>query len=338
MKISIVPQPGMIGPRYGGYNKRMYYLSRELSKLGHKVKIFALPPGSQTDGANLISDIPFGERPYIYRLETKQHFIAEAINRSQDADIINCQTDHLGLIFDRFSKVPIVHTLITSNLPDIAVHMLKLYKNLNYSAVSSAPKNKFNFLKFKGVVYNGCDVENFQFNEKPKDYFLVLSRLSKDKGIHRAALAAKKLNIKLNIAGKCMDENYCKNIIKPLLGDGIKYIGSFGPLRFEEKIKTIQNAKAVFSLSESDEGFSNTILESLSCGTPVIAWDQFSYREIIKSGKNGFIVKNKRELYHAIKHIDEIDRKKCRETVLKKYTYRHMAQGYEKLFKKILKK
>lgn len=334
MKISIIPQPGIIKFTSGGYNKRMYHLADELVKLGHKVKIFALP-GSKIPG-RLDASIDFGKKPYTYSLEKRLYFISEAIKRSQDCDIINCQTDHLAVIFDRFSKKPIVHTLITSNLPPTAADLLKFYKNLNYSTVSGAPKNKFKFLKFKAVVYNGCDIQSFKFNAESKDYFLCLSRISRDKGVHRAVWAARRLGIRLKIAGKKVDQEYFNQEIKPYLGKNVSYLGLIQPSKFEKKIKLIQNAKAIFSLSEQDEGFSNTILESLSSGTPVIAWNHFSYQEIIKSGRNGFIVKNKPSLPKAIKSIDNIKRENCRKIVEQKYTYSDMARGYEKLFKKIV--
>jgi len=336
MKIAIVPQPGIIKSTAGGYNKRMYHLVEGLERLGHKVKIFALP-GSKTKG-ELDTSIYFGKKPYRYSLETRQYFISEAIARSQDCDIINCQTDHLATVFDKFSKKPIVHTVITSTLPPTAVSLLKFYKKLNYSTVSGAPKKKFDFIKFKSVIYNGIDTENFSFKEKPRDYFLCLGRVAWDKGVHQAVRAARKTDIKLRIAGKKVDKPYFDKEIKPYLGKNIRYLGLIQPSKFQKKIKLIQNAKAVFMLSEVDEGFSNTVLEALACGTPVIASSRYSYREIINSGKNGFIVRNKPQLLAAIKSIDAIDRFQCRASVEKRYNYQQMALGYEKLFKKILKK
>jgi glycosyltransferase involved in cell wall biosynthesis len=336
MKIAIVPQPGVIKFTSSGYNKRMYHLVVELEKLGHQVKIFALPK-SRTRG-RLDASINFGRRPYVYSWETRQHFISEAIKRSADCDIINCQTDHVAVMFDKFITKPILHTLITSNLPKNAQRLLSFYKKHNYSAVSGAPKKQFKFLKFKGVVYNGCDTKSFRFNPGPKDYFLSLSRIHPDKGIHRAVEAARQTRIKLYIAGKIDHQDYFEKKIKPHLGKKIKYLGFIQPSGFRGKIDLIQNAKCVFSLSEKDEGFSNTILESLSCGTPVIAWDHYSYREIIKNNKTGFIVKDMSTIKRAIKNIDKIDRAYCRQVIEKNYTYEHMARGYEELFKKIIKK
>lgn len=308
----------------------------ELERLGHQVKIFALP-GSRTKG-KLITNLNFGRRPYAYSWETRINFISQAIKASQDCDIINCQTDHVATVFDRFSKTPILHTLITSNLLGASRRLLQLNSKLKYSAVSGAPKNRFKYIKFKGVVYNGCDTKSFKFNPKPKDFFLSMSRIHPDKGIHRAVQAARATGIKLKIAGRIDDEAYFNKSIKPYLGKNIKYIGFMKPSGFRGKIKMIQDAKCVFSLSKQDEGFSNTILESLSCGTPVIAWDQFSYREIIKNNKTGFIVDDARSIKRAIGHINEIDRAHCRKVVEENYTYEHMARGYDKLFKKIAKK
>lgn len=336
MKIAIVPQPGVIKLSASGYRKRMYHLADELDKMGHKVRIFGLP-GSRTRG-ELVTSLNFGRKPYTFSWETRINFMAQAILASQDCDIINCQTDHVATVLDRFSKVPILHTIITSNLLGPSRKLLRLNKDLKYSAVSGAPKNRFKYLKFQGVIYNGCDTKNFKFNPKPKDYFLTMSRIHPDKGVHRAVAAARAAKIKLRIAGRIDDEPYFNKTIKPYLGKNIKYLGFIEPSGFRGKVKLIQNAKCVFALSKQDEGFSNTILESLSCGTPVIAWDQYSYKEIIKNNKTGFIVSDKQSLKRAIKSIDKIDRAYCHQVIEDNYTYARMARGYEKLFKRIAKK
>ena len=337
MKIAIITRPTMVGFNQGGFNKRMYHLANGLVERGHQVKLFAMK-GSKTK-ATLMDNIKFSPPlPRAITWEERLYFISEAIKQSQDCDIINCQTDHMATFFDAHSKVPIIHTLITSSFYFSAVDLLKYYKNLDYSAVSKAAKSNYlGFLNFRGTVYNGCDVESFKFNDEPSDYFLSLSRIDRQKANHRAIDAAKKAGVKLKIAGKILDEDYFEKEIKPRLDKNITYLGEIKPEAFDEKVKLIQNAKATLVFSAHDEGFSNTILESLSCGTPVIAWNQTSYKEIIKNDYNGYIVDSLAEAKKAIKKIEAIKRKNCRETVLKKYTYDHMVEGYEKLFKKIIK-
>ena len=57
---------------------------------------------------------------------------------------------------------------------------------------------------------------------------------------------------------------------------------------------------------------------------------------VIKNKKTGFIVKNIAEIVKAIKNIDKIDRRKCRERVEKYFSAEKMIDDYEKIIKKLL--
>ena len=81
-----------------------------------------------------------------------------------------------------------------------------------------------------------------------------------------------------------------------------------------------------------------TMIESLACGTPVIAYRRATTPEIIKDGVTGFLVKNEKEMAQAMKKINQIDRQKCREHVEKYYTSKRMTDDYENLYYKIIAK
>jgi glycosyltransferase involved in cell wall biosynthesis len=331
MRIAIIPQPGHIHADSSGYNKRMYYLARGLAERGHAVRLFAADPRSNVPGVDVVC-IPMDERS----MEARLYFISECISRSQDCDVINAQTDHLATPFDRFSAVPIVHTLITSSLPPNAQFLLRKHDGLRYSGVSHAVAKAFPFLPFQAVIHNGCDTGRFAFNAVPEEYFLTLSRIDSQKGVGRAVAAARAAGVKLVIAGKVLDNVYFHEQIEPHLGDDIEYLGELQPSQYQRKVELIQKAKAVFSLSEYDEGFSNTVLEALSCGTPVIASDQPSYREIIQDGVNGFVADDEESAAAACARIGEVSRERCRATVETEYTYDHMVEGYETLFTSVV--
>jgi glycosyltransferase involved in cell wall biosynthesis len=75
----------------------------------------------------------------------------------------------------------------------------------------------------------------------------------------------------------------------------------------------------------------------MACGTPVIAFKRGSVPEVIKHKKTGFIVKNVDEAVESLKKIDQIDRRDCRKWVEEKFTSEKMANGYEKIYSKVLK-
>ncbi|MFH2120100.1 MAG: hypothetical protein ABIJ25_06865, partial [Pseudomonadota bacterium] len=70
--------------------------------------------------------------------------------------------------------------------------------------------------------------------------------------------------------------------------------------------------------------------------TPVIAFDRGSMPELIKNGKNGFLVNNVDEAIETVAHIKEIDRATCRCHVERHFTVDRMVDEYIQVYEMIL--
>lgn len=105
--------------------------------------------------------------------------------------------------------------------------------------------------------------------------------------------------------------NYFKdnnNIMFVGIGKKVKNFKSsnliqIGYLDNKEKLAQFYSLADVFVTTTLDDNYPTTILESLSCETPVVAFDVGGISEILKSGVNGFLVKrgNLKELIEKIK-------------------------------------
>jgi glycosyltransferase involved in cell wall biosynthesis len=78
------------------------------------------------------------------------------------------------------------------------------------------------------------------------------------------------------------------------------------------------------------------MIESMACGTPVIAFNRGSVSEIVVDGKTGFIVNTVKEMAATVKKINEIDRLFCRKYVEANFGVEEMVDDYEKAFLKII--
>lgn len=337
MKIAIVSKLWeRISPdSTGGTGASIGNLVNGLVEKGHKVTLFATGD-SKTKAQKLIS---VKNKPYKgdYSEIKEYQNISEAFKRHKDFDLIHCAVEHKSLFFGDLVKTPSLHSIRYGEFFKDELNLLKQNKKLNFVANSKALQKKFSFLNWKGIVYNGLDYKLFPYNETPKDYLLFLARVSPQKGPDIAIKLAKKLKMNLIIAGKMVEADYeylKKQVLPHIDNKKIVYLGEVG---FKEKLELLKNAKALIQPIDYFEACSNTILEAAACGTPTITYNKGSNKELIENGKTGFVVNNFEQLLSKTKQINKLNRLDCRRRIETVFNLDQMVEGYEKIYKKILK-
>jgi glycosyltransferase involved in cell wall biosynthesis len=190
-------------------------------------------------------------------------------------------------------------------------------------------------LDYLTTIHHGIDLEQFAFISTPGKHLLFFGRIHADKGTFEAIRIAKKSKRKLIIAGIIQDKAYFEEKIKPYINDDdICYVGSAGP---EKRNRLLGNAFALLHPINFAEPFGLSVVESLACGTPVIANNRGSMSEIIKNSENGFLVSTIEEAVAAVKKITNIDRFFCRKDAEQRFTAQRMTKDYIKVYQMILK-
>ena len=263
---------------------------------------------------------------------------------ANDFDVIHNHAGDNGLLFSQTTKTPVLTTL-HNVLPDSKQKSSDEYialkyfsKKTNFVSISFNQRThtdiKFNYI---GTIYNGININDFTFSPKPKNYLVWLGRIHHGKGLWNAIHAAKISKEKLIIAGNITcetDEKYFQSVKQMIDGKQIKYIGE---VNSKEKDDLLKNAKALLFPTIWEEPFGLVMIEAMACGTPVIGFNKGSVSEVIKDGKTGFIVKDDKKMIQAIKKIDKINRAECRKRVEDNFTVEKMVDGYERIYKKIVK-
>ena len=116
-----------------------------------------------------------------------------------------------------------------------------------------------------------------------KDYFLVVSRIVKGKGLQLAVEAANVFGFKLKVVGKPAGYSHEYQKIKSIARENVEFLGFVSD---EELVRLYSGARAYLALAQ-DEDFGITPVEAMLCGTPVIAYDGGGYRETIIQQKTG---------------------------------------------------
>lgn len=339
--------------KYAGIERIVYYLTEELVKRGHEVTLFA--SGDSRTSAKLLSvrkrclskdKVSWSD--IYWELEN----LSFAFKRAEEFDIIHSHIGIKSLFFHEFVKTPVLCTFHNPIYPkhgnfSQSFKILELHKNATNACFLSKAEKEISPVKIKNnrVVYNGIDTALFRFNPTPENYFLWVGRFDPYKGCENAIKVAEILNLKLYLAGKIDPEGkeYFKDKIKPHLSGKIKYLGELPQKKLAE---IYAGAEALIFPFEWPEPFGLTMVESQSCGTPVIAFDLGSAKEVVKSGKTGFVVpfvdkmgrKNIKGLVDAVKDIKQIKREDCRKWIEDNFTCQKMADNYERIYHEIIEK
>ena len=101
-----------------------------------------------------------------------------------------------------------------------------------------------------------------------------------------------------------------------------------GEIGYPYKNDFLGDALALLFPINWPEPFGLVMMESIACGTPVIAYPRGSVPEIVEDGVSGFLVHNVEEAAGALQRIGEIDRKRCRRRFEQRFTAKRMCDDY----------
>jgi glycosyltransferase involved in cell wall biosynthesis len=217
--------------------------------------------------------------------------------------------------------------------PDI-LRVYRRYKDTYFVSISDSDRDPE--LPYVATVYNGIDLSNLTFRERPGDKLIFLGRIHPDKGTHLAIEVAQRSGRELLIAGIIQDARYFDSLVKPHLNDStIQYVGPADPA---QRDALFAKAYATLHLNTIPERFGLVMAESMAAGVPVIAMDLGSCREVIKDRQTGFLVRTIDEAVAAVAAVGKIDRRQCRRHVQENFSIARMAERYEKVYEEIFRR
>ncbi len=97
--------------------------------------------------------------------------------------------------------------------------------------------------------------------------------------------------------------------------------------RTRRRSRLLQHARATLFPISWEEPFGLVMIESMACGTPVIATRFGAVPEVIEHGRGGLIVDDHLEMVDAIAEADRLDRAECRRSVEERFSPRRMVGG-----------
>ena len=333
MKIAVLsPVAWRTPPRhYGPWEQIASNIAEGMAKKGVEVTLFAT--GDSITVGKLDSVCAQGyeeDRTQDAKVLECLH-ISNLMEKADQFDIIHNNFDFLPLTYSALIKTPVITTIHGFSSQKI-VPVYKKYNSIgHYVSISNSDRSPQ--LNYLATVYNGLNVQDFDFVEQPDDYLLYFGRIHHDKGCAEAIQIAQKSKRKLLIAGIIQDENYYREKIEPYLNEQIQYIGHAGP---EKRNELLGKAIALLHPINFDEPFGMSVAEAMLCGTPVIAFNKGSMPELIQPDKTGFLVDTIDEAVEVVSNLKDIKRKDCHDWASAQFSSEKMVDDYCKLYKKIL--
>jgi glycosyltransferase involved in cell wall biosynthesis len=334
MRIAVLsPVSWRTPPRhYGPWESVVSLLTEQLVHMGLDVTLFATGD-SQTSGELVaVCPRPYSEDHSVDPKVAECLHISEVFERSADFDLIHNHFDFLPLTYSGLVETPVVTTIHGFSSPSIIPVFQKYNVRGHYVAISDSDKSPE--LEYIATIHHGIDVAQFPFSGAKGEYLLFFGRIHPHKGVHEAIEVAQRAGIRLVIAGIIQDQDYFTTQVEPHIdGTTVEYLGSVGP---DQRADVLGGAIALLHLISFDEPFGLSLVESMACGTPVIAFRRGSMPEIIRHGQTGYIVDDINGATDAIATISSIDRSDCRADVEQRFTDRRMARDYVRVYETIL--
>lgn len=314
---------------YGPWELVTSLLTEALVARGVEVTLFATLD-SQTSGTLAgVCPRPYSEDPSIDAKVWELLHVAHVFERAKEFDLIHNQADFVPLAFSRFVETPIVTTIHGFSSERIVPVFQRYQDRVSYVAISDADRHAE--LRYAATIHHGIPLADFPFDAAGSEDLLFFGRIHPDKGAAEAIDVAQRVGRRLVMAGIVQDQGYYDREVAPAV-DGTKVVYG-GPVGGTERTRLLGSARALLHLVNFDEPFGLSVIEALACGTPVIARNRGSMRELIDHGVTGFLVDDQAGAIAAVARLGEIDRNACRAAVAARFTVDHMADRYLALYR-----
>jgi glycosyltransferase involved in cell wall biosynthesis len=327
VRIAIIAPPWVPvpPPAYGGTEAVLDGLARGLVDAGHDVLLIGHPDSSCT--VRRASIVPAREARPMGRAVVELEHALGAYELARDYDVISDHTTAGPIVALADPRPPVVATNHNPFGRSRAAIYRRAARRVAVVAISRSHAASTD-VPIAAVIPHGLDVSTFPVGAGDGGYLATLTRMSPDKGVDDAARLARKAGLPLRIAARIAtdaEQDYFDQAVRPLLGGEIEFLGEVGAT---EKRELLGGAMAMLNPTRWEEPFGMTTIESLACGTPVIATDRGAASEIIEPGVTGFLGTSDDDVLDALGRISELDREACRRAVEERFSIAAMCAGY----------
>ena len=320
---------------YGPWEQVTSLITEGLVDLGIDVTLFATGDSVTSAALDGVCALPYAENPALDGRVWEALHVAHALRRSGEFDLVHNNIDWLPLSFAELCAAPMVTTIHGFSNRAILPAYVSAQETGRSSFVSISNSDRVPELEYAATVYHGIDLAALPFSPAGGEDLVILGRIHPDKGTAEAIEIARLAGRRLLICGIVQDAEYFDERVRPHIDDNaVVYLGSVGP---EQRASVLGGALALLHPIDFDEPFGLSVVESMACGTPVIAYRRGSMAEVVDIGQTGFLVENCLEAAAAVAQIAGLDRANCRAVAARRFSAERMVLDYVAVYEQVLR-
>ena len=333
MKLALLgPIAWRTPPRaYGPWETVTGLLADGLTQRGVDVTLFATLDSITLARLDGVCERPYEEDRELDGRVWEALHVAHALRRSADFDLIHNHLDWLPLAFAGLTETPMVTTVHGFS----SAQILPAYLRSQSAFVSISDADRAAALDYVATVHHGVDTATLPFSPTPDDGLVCFGRIHRDKGTAEAIEIARAAGRPLVLCGPVQDERYFAEEVEPHVdGDRVRYLGSVGPAA---RAEVLGAAACLLHPIEFAEPFGLSVVESMLCGTPVVAYARGSMPELVEDGVTGVLADGVDSAVAGIKRAERFDRAACRQSALRRFSAERMVDDYLTVYESVLR-
>jgi glycosyltransferase involved in cell wall biosynthesis len=321
---------------YGGTERVVSFLTEELVRQGHDVTLFA--SGDSRTSAQLVATSPAALRLAGGGDPVARHLcmLDEVFRRAHDFDVIHFHTEYLHFPYGSRLDVPRVTTMHgRMDLPDLAP-VLRRFPREPLVSISDAQRSPVPFANWIGTVHHGLPDGRLRFQPERGRYLAFLGRICPEKRPDRAIEIAVRTGLPLKIAAKVdrADRDYFEREIEPMLDHPL--VSLVGEIGDDRKAEFLGGALALLFPIDWPEPFGLVMIESMACGTPVVATRYGAVPEVLEDGVGSVIVDDEHDLVAGLERALTLSGADARDVAVRRFSPGRMVDDYARAFSALL--
>ena len=258
--------------------------------------------------------------------------IATVFERAAEFDLIHNNFDFLPLTYSGLVDTPVLTTIHGFSSEKIVPVFERYDDRGHYVAISDADRHPR--LHYEATIHHGIRMEAFPLVATPGDYLLFFGRIHPAQGRRggdRGGRAGRP-------AAGHRRHRPGSGVLRALRGAARRRRARAlrRPRRTRERGAVLGGARALLHLISFEEPFGFSVIESMACGTPVIATRRGSMPELVQDGRERLPGGRAGRGGRSLETVGRLDRAAVRASVERRFDVSRMVDEYIEVYRRIV--